>query len=110
MYYRATQRFVAYCNHPDHERCSRERADWEGRRPSQGRPLGLLVAWLEASHNYASKAEHCEFGVHLDLGRRQAARQALQERGLGGELGAARLLSMERPRRAEEVDEPEVPP
>lgn len=41
--------FVAYCQNPSHGRCILTRAQAGGRRPAQGRPCGLLKAWLAMS-------------------------------------------------------------
>lgn len=112
VYYPATKRFMANCYCPDHGRCNRTRKADEGKRPSVGRPLGLLAAWLGDAQNYDTKASHTEVGIHQSLADRQAARAALQGRATAGDEGVALLLSRERPRRLDrdEPDEPVIAP
>lgn len=108
-YYAATNKFVAYCDDPRHKKCSRERVAWQGTRPSQGRPLGLLAAWLEDAE-WGSTREHCDIGIFATLDRRQESRAALLARVAAGEFDVARLLRRERQLRPFEEAEPDVSP
>ncbi len=108
-YYGATKRFVAYCDDPRHKKCSRERVAWQGHRPSQGRPLGLLSAWL-GDAEWESMREHCDIGIFATLDARRESRNALLARAAAGEFDVARLLRRERKRRPTEEAEPDVSP
>lgn len=59
-------------------------------RPGQGRPLGLLIAWLRAGATCATKEEHQRAKVRLGSraghAERVAARQWLKEQGAFREL------------------------
>lgn len=78
-------------------------------RSAQGRPIGLMAAWLEAGNELAlgSAEEHKNQFFVMSLSRqvRQAARQRL--RAMPGGVG---LLSCERLPSAGEGSEPEQPP
>ena len=50
--------FTATCTDTRHGRCVLTRSARPGRRTAQGRPLGLLLAWLAAGTSLDSKAEH----------------------------------------------------
>ncbi|CAK0867423.1 unnamed protein product, partial [Prorocentrum cordatum] len=102
-------RFVAECRGWGHPGCSLQRT-WRGsERPSragQGRPLGLLRAWL--AHARHSPDMSGWGHVHLlrpSLEQRQAARAALEAMP-----EAAPFLAMERAQRPGEPAEPPVAP
>jgi len=46
LHYGANDNFMAECNMASHLRCTLTRTARPGRRKGQGRPLGLLAAWL----------------------------------------------------------------
>ena len=68
----------AQCTDPRHgKKCLRRRACYENAlRPGQGRPAGLLAAWLISSSNYESSKEHIQAGIE-SLAARQAARRQI---------------------------------
>ena len=78
-------------------------------RAWQGRPLGLLMAWLRAATSSNSKEEHFNLtkqdpqATELNFAARAEGRQWLETCGLGGLPG---LLSFERPQHAGEDAEP----
>lgn len=100
-------RFQANCGNPAHGRCRLTRAavghQRGGQRQAQGRPLGLMAAWLAAgiSGMCSSKEDHDACIVFLHLEERAASRQEL----LLSPNGAA-LASCERERRRGEPEEP----
>ena len=96
-YYRKGD-FTATCRF--HPGCILTRTSMPGRRPAQGRPLGLLAAWL--SLRPESKAEHFNRANWPDAARRQAARVELSH-----VFGSAELFACERPRRDGEGVEPD---
>lgn len=68
---------------------------------SQGRPLGLLAAWLEKADEYKTASEHSS-DCRPSLEERQAARRRLMEKE-----GAQQFSSQyERPKKEDEDDEP----
>ena len=92
--------------------CDRLRAGYGGedggKRPGQGRPLGLLMLWLqksEESANHASRACKVELGSEAYLPQRISARQALKDLP-----GTMPLFAAERPLRPGEPEEPLVVP
>ena len=62
-------------NKAEHACCIKTRTVNPGGRPGQGRPLGFLTAWLQASCTVHSKAEHRDYMPSLE--QRAAARLAL---------------------------------
>lgn len=95
--------FEATCKNRGHGRCVLTRtAHASARSLADGRPLGLLYAWLCADH-CDSQPQHLARGVFLetDAEARLAARQALQ-----AFLAAAPLFAKERPLREGEAIEP----
>ena len=68
---------------------------------AQGRPLGLLKAWLDLASDYASAAEHSAL-CRPSLQQRQAARASL----LASEGGAEFSRDYEREKGPDEDDEP----
>ena len=102
-YYPASANFVAYCGSDDHNDhavgCRRVRTCTAGRSRAQGRPLGLLAAWLEylaisrEAHMAAPAFSHAE---------RAAARNRLRDNP-----DAVDLFACERPARDDSDSEPE---
>lgn len=106
-------RFQAVCgNIAEHgNRCRLTRTKHEpknaDRTPAQGRPLGLLAAWLELSHapNVDTSADHLANACLINTAARQAARGRLMMQESG-----ALLAACERARREGEDDEPALLP
>lgn len=105
-------RFQAQCLNPDHgPKCRLTRAaeayQTQGVRVAQGRPLGLLAAWLEASTTdlCPDKPSHEAIVSFLSRETRLAARQTLLAATNGLELA-----NRERPRRPGEAEEPSDAP
>lgn len=71
------------------------------KKPHQGRPVGFLVAWLNAAPQFASKDDHLFHTPAFEA--RSRARAELKATGLNGEL-----FALERARRDGEEDEPET--
>jgi hypothetical protein len=102
-------RFEAVCRHPDHTpsgKCRLTRTSCESADPgaeAQGRPLGLLSAWVLATSDFSTREEHCNvFALYiLDSEARQAARNRLLALP-----GGALLLEAERAPREAEGPEP----
>lgn len=107
-FYATRNEFVAHCTHQQgHDRCRLSRsssASLAGNREGQGRPLGLLVAWLQAAHGFQDGRAHVRM-PRPDLATRQAAREFLKTLE-----GSGALLLAERPRRAGEPEEPPTVP
>ena len=101
VFYATSAKFYAYCcNKEGHGRCSRNRtANGSGRAQAQGRPLGMLAAWLEG-HNAPTKLDH-SLAFH-DQATRLAARQRWRQRS----LIFAQLEARERALRPGESEEP----
>ena len=79
-----------------------------GKRPGQGRPLGLLMLWLtkaQVSPNHSSRECKLELGSAAYHAERFAARQALKNLP-----GTTPLFTAERPLREGEPEEPLVVP
>lgn len=103
-FYHNLNQFTATCTHPGHARCVLTRSSLEGRRSFQGRPLGLLTAWLQwAETDVSCDTKDC----HWDTARwpTLAARQNAR-RFLWSVPGGPALMACERNRRAEEPEEP----
>jgi hypothetical protein len=105
----ADGRFEAVCHHEDHvprRRCrltrTREGSD-DPAAAAQGRPLGLIAAWLLSNQDFSDKSEHSSiFAVFLQsLAARQAARVRLKALP-----GGVELLGYERRQRDGEPEEP----
>ena len=90
----------AHCHHHGATVCRRSRVLTAGRRHGQGRPIGMLTAWLLGGEGI-SQAEHA--ALKPTLTERQAAREQLKTDGEGREL-----LNMERAKGLNESSEPEV--
>ena len=110
-YNKDSNTFMAVCRHPDHAdtaECKKVRtANRPGRRvlsnPGQGRPVGLLLAWLKLGELCASADEHKQAIDRVTKETRISARNEFKNLE-----GAAALLSKEREKDADEDSEPEV--
>ena len=92
----------AHCQEPGHgSTCLRRRTCLESdRSPGQGRPAGMLLAWLALGADVATKEEHMKLTPSFE--KRSAARQAFE-----ATPGASAFSEMaERPRREGEPAEP----
>ena len=71
---------------------------------AQGRPLGLLTAWLLKQDDFAKRADHCNkfVGFFFSLEDRRNARAYFSKLP-----GAGELLKAERPRTIFEGEEPD---
>ena len=98
--YRTTCVMVAECNLPGHGKCHLTRKMLGGPRPGQGRPLGLLLAWLH------------DPSTHFDSRAGQAwGRPSFEERmacriAFAAAPGADAVLACEREPNPDEGDEP----
>ena len=105
VHYPQQNRMDAFCRNPAHSggaACRRSRTLKENQaKPSQGRPIGLLIGWLRKSQTYDSQFLHTK-GCHVSLAERQQARQWFSQ-----QAGCERFTDAERPRRAGEPVEPE---
>ena len=105
-YYHKGKFFQASCSNPAHvPKCVLSRSAEGGRKPSQGRPLGFLVAWLCQGVELPDKATHWNREAWPDHDARLACRQ-----GLPLVEGGVDLLLCERERREGEGEEPEAIP
>ena len=95
--------FTATCKAPGHGKCVLSRTAAPGRRPGQGRRLGLLSAWLLQGEHVETKAAHWNKANWPTRAEREVAREQLAQTALGPDL-----LEMERDLEAEEPAEPEV--
>ena len=106
-YYCRYHRYQAHCRVEDHgDSCKLTRTSKSSTISlAQGRPLGLLAAWLDIAfqaecHDHASHVS--VFGVALlTHARRRHARQAIKDM-----VGGPFLMSFERPVREAEDEEP----
>ena len=92
-YYPRSQQISATCRvHGDD--CRRFRTTKQGPR-SEGRPIGLLVAWLLQGRQYRTKVDHCsQFSLMI------ARRERIEARKMFAELpGASGVLQGEAPSR-----------
>ena len=101
---------MAHCHdiHRHGDRCFLTRtkdaspnAHRRGKFAGQGRPLGLLMAWILDGHRPHLLDQKMHLKHKVSLQARQAARNYLK-----GLDGAAHLLEMERERRDDEEEEP----
>ena len=105
-FYRKGNFFQATCSNPAHlPKCVLSRSAEEGRKPSQGRPLGFLVAWLAKGAELPDKSSHWNKDHWPSHEERLACRRqlAVVEGGEG-------LLLSERVQRPDEGEEPEAIP
>ena len=102
---------MAVCKDPRHHdesECKRVRTiNPPARRaltnPGQGRPLGLLVAWLMAGSKYETAKQHKNAIGAITKEQKLAARQAFFRDFAGAEMG-----DLERKKDEGEASEPEV--
>jgi hypothetical protein len=87
--------------------CHTDRLLREGRRPAQGRPLGLLVAWLLRHSKHATKSSHQDIKPLLSSRNGYAERCRARE-WLKAQGGFQEAFALERPSRDGESSEPEV--
>ena len=110
VYYRARQEFYAECplrgigHSANCRRARTAKASENNRRPAQGRPLGLLVAWCEAAENHDSSDSH-KLEFHTTHDQRNSARQFLKTVS-----GSEALFLCERLQEPREDSEPELEP
>ena len=101
IHYRSCDDFYAICgNRALHGTCRKTQTSRAGRRPGQGRPLGLLVAWLRRWTCDCRDFHKLSLPL-ISHDDRVQAREWLE-----GLPGSAALLACERPRRADEASEP----
>ena len=99
------ENFAATCPNPAHGKCVMTRASCghafiAARYPHQGRPVGMLAAWL-ANSGVPSKKDHWEKADMPSLSAREAARAELKTSRAG-----RRILRRERSPRPGEPEEP----
>ena len=100
-----THTFRAHCHHPKHMNCSKQRTLRSGKRAGQGRPVGLLVAWLRDQANHDCHTSHSQYSAVA--GKFDVRLKARQE--FAALPNAAWWLSKERAKSADEThDEPTV--
>ena len=103
-FYENKRSFEARCSHPSHVNCALTRSSVGSsvsNRLAQGRPLGLMAAWLHSGSQHDSKFSHyaCRF---IDKAMRNFHRQSLK---LNPQ--AAALLEQERAAREGSGSEPD---
>ena len=101
-FYGNKQVFTATCGNPRHGRCVLSRTAEPGKRRQQGRPLGLLTAWLFVGKDLESKADHWNRALWPNAALRSQHRELLAD-----VEGADALFDCERPREPGEGPEPE---
>ena len=94
--------FTATCYAAGHQRCVLTRTALAGRRRSQGRPLGLLAAWLTMGPDVPNKEAHWDRSVWPSQAERWAQREVLAT-----VPGGQDLLDQERPQEPGEEIEPD---
>ena len=84
-FHSSTQRFQATCGNPEHGTgCRLTRTAKAGTRfanPGQGRPLGLMLAWLEQNQQDLRVSHRVD--IDFSHARRKALRQLLKQDVLG---------------------------
>ena len=87
-FYESTGCFQATCD--QHPSCSITRIGRKAKasllKPSKGKPLGLMVAWLQKAAECPTKQAHKALLPTLDLATRKAARQRLLQEPSGADL------------------------
>ncbi|CAE7191096.1 unnamed protein product [Symbiodinium sp. KB8] len=104
-----SSQFVAVCEHPAHGDCRRARTAIgsssdrlnTAMQRGQGRPLGMLTAWLQAQHAHESQQSHCH-GFAASLEVRRSARDYMLTLPGGSDFSQR----FERPCRPDEPAEP----
>ena len=71
--------FTCLCQNPNHQKCILSRSSRPGRKPAQGRPLGLMAAWLEKGMTLPDKASHWGPLGWPTFEERSTARRALMQ-------------------------------
>lgn len=109
-YNKAASNFTAYCKIPGHGHdCRRSRTSTSpkgraaGNNPFQGRPVGLLAAWIQSGDQYETASAHKQGLNNITYELRVAARAHVETLP-----GSADLLSQERTRFPGEILEPPV--
>ena len=104
-----SESILAVCGNPAHgPACKRTRTVRPAARssftnPGQGRPVGLLAAWLEESHKHSSSEAHRDAITYITLSQRRAARASFSVLA-----GATEITEKERPREPDEAEEPDA--
>ena len=93
--------FTATCNNPRHKRCTLTRTAAAGKKPAQGRPLGLMLAWLQWGEGLETRAQHWTRADWPSHESRSAQREAFSRRE-----GAEDFLAFERELAPGEQGEP----
>ena len=101
-----TKNFLAVCGNPAHgSDCKRSRTSKAEARMlgnlGQGRPCGLLAAWLKLAYQHESADSHKEAISFISLEDRRKARSEFQQ-----EARAHEMLGREREKQADEPEEP----
>ena len=103
-YYPQQKICIAVCANPDHGQCRMERtcsANSRGTNPGQGRPIGLLAAWLRCHAEFPTQQSHLREFKHTHESRVEARSQFML---MDGAAAFCRLA--ERPMRDGEAEEP----
>ena len=102
-FYATKNIFVATCRNELHGKCSLTRSALPGRRKGQGRPLGLLKAWLCIGQDLDSKEAHWSAETWPNFEARSYHRELLEALP-----GSFELLESERPQEPGEGAEPDL--
>lgn len=107
----STQQFSAHCNFPSHGRLCRLRRTVKAstRNDAQGRPGGLLLAWVANAELYSSLEEHQAAGQKGTVEWQEWAQfehRARHRQAMRGKPVSAALQGNERARLAGEGEEP----
>ena len=102
MYYPSSLNFEAKCMFAGHGRCSLTRTSEEGAKKGQGRPLGLLAAWMLDPECHAQSKESRKW-ERPSFEARMLARFLLQS-----ERGAEELFKKERKPYLDEGEGPDL--
>lgn len=108
-YYKATQVVVAHCAYHGEKACRLTRlmrGHKSALRAGQGRPVGLMLAWLADQHNHDANHDH----VHMALPSFDSRAAERAAAAAGGNAQLLALMAEERPTREDEDQEPEVVP
>ena len=103
----------AHCRQPGHgDGCRLNRTVKAGRKAngSQGRPVGLLMAWLEDAANHPTRAAHlaaARAAAPVPEAYTREARQLARDRCKAIFAEGTGPLARERPKRPDELSEPE---
>ena len=98
-YFYKGKRFQAICSNPDHGRCVCTRSGRLGVTGKEGRPLGLMAAWLK-KNGQKEQYDHV-YAPDPSFAERAAARTELAKVN-----GIEQLMAGERPRSEGEGEEP----